>query len=253
MFFPRLRRQAKWAFALMILVFAGGFTVLGVGSGGLDLGSILQDIGGRGGSSGPSISKLTKKVDEHPRDAAARKQLAQAYETKGRVPEAISEYQQYTALRPKDSDALTRLARLQTGQADNYGQQARLAYDQQALASAGSTFGVPSDSKFGKALGTDPISSVVQSRTSTAFQQASSQYSSAVQAAIATYKKLTKAQPSFENYQLLATTAQRYQDYPTAIKAFKEAARHTNDPTLKAQMRVALKKLQAAAGKGAGG
>jgi tetratricopeptide (TPR) repeat protein len=237
----------------MILVFGAGFVVLGVGSGGLDLGSLLQDIGGRGGSSGPSISKLTKKVDEHPRDAAARKQLAQAYETKGQTNDAISEYQQYTALRPKDADALLHLARLQTTQADTYGQQAQIAYEQQALASAGSTFGVPSDSKFGKALGTDPINNVVQSRTSTAFQQANAQYSSAVQAAIATYKKVARINPTFENDQSLATVAERYQDYPTAIKAYKQALRHTDDPTLKAQMRAAVKRLQAASGKGAGG
>jgi len=253
MFFPRLRRQAKWAFAVMILVFAGGFTVLGVGSGGLDLGSILQDIGGRGGSSGPSISKLTKKVDANPRDAAARKQLAQAYENKGRIPDAISEYQQYTALKPKDPDALAHLASLQTSQAGTYLQQAQVAYEQQSLATAGSVFGVPATSKFGKSLGTDPITSLVQTKSSTAFQQANAQYSSAVQSAIATYKKLAKVQPTVENQLTLARTAGRFQDTTTAVSAYKQALKSTDDPALKGEIRSAIKQLQAASPAGAGG
>src|SRR5216110_1456005 len=38
MFFPRLRRQAKWVFVLLVFVFAGGFVFFGVGSGSTGLG-----------------------------------------------------------------------------------------------------------------------------------------------------------------------------------------------------------------------
>src|SRR5919202_4624230 len=73
MFFPRLRRQAKWAFAFMVLVFGLGFVFLGVGSGS-SIGDLLQghfgDLFG-GGSSGPSISKVKERVKKNPRDAAA--------------------------------------------------------------------------------------------------------------------------------------------------------------------------------------
>ena len=47
LFFTRLRTQAKWAFALMVIVFGLGFAFLGVGSGGLDLGSIREDDAAR--------------------------------------------------------------------------------------------------------------------------------------------------------------------------------------------------------------
>src|SRR5436190_5937774 len=181
MFFPRLRRQAKWAFALMVVVFAGGFVFLGVGSGGLDLGTLLRDTFSRSSSSGPSISKALDKVNKNPRDAAAQKALAKAYEDKGRIPEATATYQQYIALRPKDADALAHLAGLQKRQADTYLQDAQLAYEQQSQATAGSTFGVAATSKFGKALGTDPITNLVQTKASTAFQQANSQYTSSSQ------------------------------------------------------------------------
>jgi tetratricopeptide (TPR) repeat protein len=253
MFFPRLRRQAKWAFAVMIVVFGLGFVLLGVGSGGLDLGSLLQDSFGRGGSSGPSISKAQEKVNENPRSASARRELAQAYRDKGQTPEAIASYQQYLALRPKDTTALAELAQLQVTQANSQLQQLQIAYLQQSLASASSTFGVPSTSKFGKALGTDPIGSVVETKATTSLQQANTQYSSSAQGAIATYKKLAKVAPTFDHYRLLATSAQQFQDTPTALEAYKQALKRTNDPSLKAETRAAIKSLQSTAPQGAGG
>ena len=72
MFFPRLRSQAKWAFVFLILVFAGGFVFLGVGSGGLDLGSLIRDAFGRHGGSSGSVSDAQKKVQQRPYNAIAR-------------------------------------------------------------------------------------------------------------------------------------------------------------------------------------
>jgi len=41
----------------MVIVFVVGFVFLGVGSGGLDLQSLVQDVFGKKGSSGTSIAK----------------------------------------------------------------------------------------------------------------------------------------------------------------------------------------------------
>src|SRR5438445_13709840 len=83
LFFTRLRRQAKWAFALMVLVFGVGFVFLGVGSGGLDLGSLIRDtFGAKGGGGGKSISAAQKEVSTHPRDPKTYKDLADALERK---------------------------------------------------------------------------------------------------------------------------------------------------------------------------
>jgi tetratricopeptide (TPR) repeat protein len=253
MFFPRLRSHAKWAFVLMIVVFCVGFVFLGVGSGGLDLGSLIQDTFGRGGSSAPSVSEAQKKVNENPRNATAQKQLATAYETKGQLPEAVASYQQYIALRPKDASALAHLAGLQATQADNYLTTAQNAFIEQQAASAGSIFGVPATSKFGKALGSDPISNVIQTQTGTAAQAANSQYTTAAQQAISTYQKLAKLQPTPENLITLASTAQRFQDTKTATAAYKKVLKLSDDAALKAQIRAQIKALQATSTASSGG
>jgi tetratricopeptide (TPR) repeat protein len=247
MFFPRLRRQAKWAFAVMILVFGVGFVVLGVGSGGLDLGSLLQDSFGRG-SSGTSISKAQKKVDENPRNAAAQKELATAYESKGRISEALAAYQQYVALRPKDADALSHLGALQRSQADDYLNQAQLAFFQQSQASAGSTFGAAPGSKFGQALGEDPIARAVQTKTSAATQEVNAQYQTAAQAAVATFKKLAKLQPTQDSLFALADVARHFQDVPTATKAYEQLLKKVDDPGTRQQIRAQIKALRPAGG-----
>src|SRR5712692_1110064 len=54
MFFPKLRAHAKWVFVLLVVVFAGGFVFLGVGSGSTGLGDLLNgniSLFGGGGSS----------------------------------------------------------------------------------------------------------------------------------------------------------------------------------------------------------
>src|SRR5262249_8789404 len=175
MFFPRLRNQAKWAFVFLIVVFAGGFIFLGVGSGGLDLGQLMRDAFGRGGSSGPSISDAQKKVSERPFNAQYRKQLAQAYENKGRTDEAIAAWLEYGKLRPKDVVALRHLGDLELGQANSSFQAAQLASLQQSQAAAGNQFR-PTTGKLGQALGTDPLSSAAPTQASRVSPAAVTQY-----------------------------------------------------------------------------
>src|SRR5690349_6232420 len=73
MFFPRLRRQAKWVFLALAIVFAGGFVFFGVGSGSTGLGDLLRGnfniFGSNGGAttSAPGKNAL-KKIQEHPKD-----------------------------------------------------------------------------------------------------------------------------------------------------------------------------------------
>jgi hypothetical protein len=145
------------------------------------------------------------------------------------------------------------LGSLQVAQADKALERAQLAYYGQTLASGRSTFGLSTDSKLGRALGDDPIATAVQTKTSTEAQQATSEYQSASQAAVATYKKLAKLDPSQDNLLALARTAQRYQDIPTAVKAYRDVMKTTDDPTLKADLRAQIKALQPAAAKGSGG
>jgi tetratricopeptide (TPR) repeat protein len=248
MFFPRLRNQAKWAFVFLILIFGGGFVFLGVGSGGLDLGSLIRDAFGRGSSSAPSISKAQGEVQKHPLDPAARKDLATAYENKGRIDEAIAAWQQYTRLRPKDVSALRRVAQLELGQAGVYLQQAQDASLAQQSVSSGSPFS-PTSGKLGQALGQDPISSAVSTKASTQLQEATTKYQAAAAQAIASYKKIVKLTPNDQQAVFsLAQAADNLRQTAVAISAYKRLLKFNLDPTAKAQIRARIKTLQGSTG-----
>jgi tetratricopeptide (TPR) repeat protein len=113
MFFPKLRRQAKWVFLLLALIFAVGFVVFGVGSGGgLGFLDIFNNNGGT--SSSPSETKARDRIKRNPKDAAAYQDLSSALQTKGDLRGAAAALATYTKLRPKDTNALAALAGLYT-------------------------------------------------------------------------------------------------------------------------------------------
>jgi tetratricopeptide (TPR) repeat protein len=111
MFFPKLRRQAKWVFLALALVFAIGFVVFGVGSGG-GLGFLDIFNNNSGSSSSPSESKARERIKRNPDDAAAYQDLSNALQAKGDLRGAAAALATYTKLRPKNTDALTSLAGL---------------------------------------------------------------------------------------------------------------------------------------------
>jgi len=155
MFFPMLRRQAKWVFVFLALVFGVGFVVFGVGSGaGLGLGDIL----GKGSSSsGPSASDARDKIDKNPNDAAAWRELATALTNSNKTAEAIPALERYVTLKPKDYDAMRELS------GDYEGQATRLRADADTVqadlneTTGGQTFGIQSSTKLGRAVGEGAI------------------------------------------------------------------------------------------------
>ena len=110
MFFPRLRRHAKWMFVFLALVFAVGFVGFGVGAGGTGVGDILRNNGGS--SNLPSVSEARQRVEQRPKDAQAWRDLSTALQTDGKTEEAISALTTYTDLRPKDAEGLRELGGL---------------------------------------------------------------------------------------------------------------------------------------------
>jgi tetratricopeptide (TPR) repeat protein len=244
MFFPRLRNQAKWAFVLLIVVFAGGFVFLGVGSGGLDLGQLLRDAFGNKGSSSGSLSDAEKDVRERPFNALARKRLAQILQNKGRTDDAIAAWLEYGKLRPKDVTALRQLGDLEFRQANLYFQQAQLASLAQTEAGVGAPFR-PSSGKLGQALSDDPISAAQTSQASAQFQTAYSKYQTATSRAISTYQQLAKLQPkNQEALFALAQAADTLRQTTVAVNAYKRLLKLSLDPTTKAQIRERIKTLQ---------
>jgi tetratricopeptide (TPR) repeat protein len=130
MFFPKLRRRAKWVFLLLALAFGIGFVAFGVGTGvgGTSIGDVLRDIIGQRNASG-SLEDAQKKAQENPKDADAQLAYANALQARGRTQEAIAALEAYTSLKPKDTDVLRQLANL-------WGSLASKARDEQQLAAA---------------------------------------------------------------------------------------------------------------------
>ncbi|HEU5279774.1 MAG TPA: tetratricopeptide repeat protein [Gaiellaceae bacterium] len=249
MFFPRLRNQAKWAFVFLILVFGGGFVFLGVGSGGLDLGQLLRDAFGRSGGSGVSVSEAQKDAQQHPLQPAARRSLATALESRGRIDEAIDAWTEYTKLRPKDAAALRHLGQLELSQADRYFREAQLASLAQQEAGLGSPFRPSQADKFGQALGQDPITQALSTKASTQLQQASVKYQTAASRAVATYQAIVKLRPDDEQALFsLAQAADTLRQIPVAISAYKRLLKFNLDPATAAQIRERIKTLQQSGG-----
>src|SRR5436190_9981758 len=116
MFFPRLRRQAKWVFLLLAVIFAGGFVFFGVGSGSTGLGDLLRgnfNIFGSnnsGSTNSSAVKSALKKTQAHPKDPNAWNDLATAYQTDGKLTEANAALEHVLKLKPNDIGALQRVA-----------------------------------------------------------------------------------------------------------------------------------------------
>jgi tetratricopeptide (TPR) repeat protein len=245
MFFPRLRRHAKWVFVFLAVVFALGFVGFGVGAGGVGFGDILK---GSGGSGVPSVSSAQKRIDENPNDAQAYRDLATAYEAKSDTNGAIGALENYTRLRPKNVDALRELAGLYLRQASDAQQRAQAAQLRATfLAPGAAVLGSLTLNK--QPLSVDPINSAVSSQVSQATSQAATETQTAAQNAVSTYKKVAatvrgrgeKAQAELN----VAEIAQQIGDTASAIAAYKAFLRLTpNDPNA-ADVKRALKQLGA--------
>ena len=125
MFFPRLRRHAKWMFVLLALVFGLGFVVFGVGAGGTGIGDIFRDQGGT--SSGQSVSDAQKQAADHPKSPQAWRDLSTAYQTEGETGGAIDALNRVIVLRPRSPEAYRELAGLHLTRASEYQQQLQQA------------------------------------------------------------------------------------------------------------------------------
>jgi regulator of sirC expression with transglutaminase-like and TPR domain len=245
MFFPRLRRHAKWVFLFLALAFGLGFVAFGVGAGGVGFGDIFR---GAGNSGIPSVSSARERVNENPKDAKAWRDLATALQAQAETDEAIEALQGYVALRPKDEDALRELAALylvQLGDAQREYQlaQLRIAY----LATSGSYF--QSISLGGQPLDLDPISAAVSSSLSTDTTAALSKAQAAASSSVETYRKIAALRPDDPSIQLqLGDAAASAGDSTTAIQAYKKylALVPADDPTVR-RVESLIKQLSAGA------
>ena len=242
MFFPRLRRHAKWMFLFLALVFALGFVGFGVGAGGIGFGDVIRDAAGGGGQ--PSVSDAEKRVLDNPKDAKAFRDLSTAQQAAGNTDEAIDALQRYTQLRPKDTDALRELAAL-------YLQKASAAQERAQILQARSDFYAPGairDTLFqlgGSPLKPDPITSAVSTEFEQQISAAASEIQSSASLALDQYRKIAAAQPKDPSVQLeLAQAAQSAGDIPTTITAYEAFLKLAPDDPTAPEVRRILKQLR---------
>ena len=220
MFFPRLRRQAKWMFVFLALVFGVGFVAFGVGS---SLpGTGITDIFQGGGTTGEaSVEDAREKVEENPKDADAHLELSRAYQREERIEEAIPPLERYTQLRPNDENALLELAGLQTSRAERLREDALAAQIEVQQASGLSTFQVGETSLSGF-LEPGPLDKLVADEANERFTKAATAAGEAYRTATRTYERAVKLNPRDANLQyLLAISAEQAGDPQTAIRAYR--------------------------------
>jgi tetratricopeptide (TPR) repeat protein len=246
MFFPRLRRQAKWMFVFLAFVFAGGFVFFGVGSGS-GIGDLLRGnlnvFGGSGTTTSSDVKKALKRTHEHPQDAGAWSSLANAYQTEGKETKANNALQHVLKLRPNNVDALQRVAAYYETRATQKDSQARSLMAQAPLTLATVTALSPS-SPLGQAFGGDPQSQQVTQRA-TALQ---SEVSDNIRKDEALYTRLARLQPDDVNTQYhYAQLADFIGDTSAALTAYKKVVRLApSDPSAtQARQRIAQLRLSA--------
>jgi tetratricopeptide (TPR) repeat protein len=233
MFFPKLRRRAKWVFLLLAIAFAIGFVGFGVGTGvgGTSIGDVLQQIIGQK-SSGGSLGDARAKALSHPKDADAQLAHANALQAHGRPREAITALERYTALKPKDTDALRQLANLWGSVASQARQEQQVARSDAIQASAALSF-AQSTSPFFQEVEKNDIAQALadQANTREASARAKAQEASSRQETV--YQELALLIPGDPSIFLsLGIAAQQANDLPSAIAAFKQfLVLAPNDPS----------------------
>jgi cytochrome c-type biogenesis protein CcmH/NrfG len=245
MFFPRLRRHAKWMFVFLALVFGLGFVIFGVGSDvQTGLGDLLRDQGIA--SDTPSIEEARERVAENPNDANAQRDLANALSVEARTDEAITALMRYTELRPRDVTALRELAGLHLSKANRLQQDAELEALRAGYLTAGSTFSLPLQLPGGAALEPDPIVAAITTEANESVGAAYAASQEAYRSASEAYEKVVALTPNDPNIQLeLAQTAQRAGNIPRAIVAYEKFVQLAPDDPSTPLVKQEIKELKA--------
>jgi tetratricopeptide (TPR) repeat protein len=238
MFFPKLRRHAKWMFLFLALVFGLGFVGFGVGAGGIGVGNIFEGVADSGV---PSVGEAEERVAENPRDPQAFRDLATAHQTEGNTDEAIEALEQLVAIKPKNQTALVDLATLYLVKTEEAQLRANRANARASYAAPGTAVSsiLVLD---GKPLEPDVISSTVNTKLSAAVSEALGEAQQASAQAVGAYQRRAATEPRNPDFQLeLAQTAELTGDSTTAIAAYKKfisiAPKDPRVPDVKQQLK----------------
>jgi tetratricopeptide (TPR) repeat protein len=241
MFFPRLRRQAKWVFVLLAFVFAAGFVFFGVGSGS-GIGDLLRGnfsiFGNNGTTVSSGVKSALKETKAHPNDPNAWNDLATAYQTDGKLTQANSALEHVLRLRPNDIDALQRVAGFYETRATDKDSEAR-SLQAQAPLNLGGVIGVSPSSQVGQVLAQDSVSQQLSQKANEAFAESSA----ALQKDTQFYKRIAKLQPTDVNTQYhYAQLADLTGNAKAALAAYRKVVKlaPTDPSAQQARQRIAV-------------
>ena len=255
MFFPRLRKQAKWMFVFLALAFAVGFVVFNVGSGGggTGIGDLLLTPGGAGVDQ-VSAGEARDRIEKNPNDVQAYRDLATALVSDGDTAGAISALEEYTGRRPRDVDAKRELAGLYLGRADRLSDQAYAVQLEASVALPGAAFAPPNSTQLGQGLGQDPITEAVQTRLNERLNDLYTRMQTEYRLALSVYADIARLRPRDEAIQLeIAQAAESASDTQAAIAAYERflelAPENPNAPAIRDR----IKQLRSPSAAGATG
>jgi tetratricopeptide (TPR) repeat protein len=222
MFFPKLRRRAKWVFLFLAIAFAGSFVFFGVGAGGSGIGDYISDLLNRPvATDTPSLDDAQKAVAERPNDPEAQLDLARAAQTEGNIELAIAAFEEYRTMRPEDTDALRTLAALYGTQVAEAQQRAAIASNRAAEASLPNTL-APDDSPFLQELTTNAVTASLSAQLEARASAANAEVQSLSLAQLGVFSELTElVQDDPLIFLQYASAAENAQDYESAISAYE--------------------------------
>ena len=252
LFFQRLRRQAKWMFVLLALVFGVGFVAFGVGS---DVqGGIADALGVGGGTTiGPNEDDARERLERNPNDAQALRDLATALQNQGKTEEAAEPLQRYTTLRPRDSEALRELAAIHLTRASKLRDDLQQAQLEAQSLNPGALFQPPASTPLGQAFATAPIGQAVSASTNERITKLYGDMQAAYGRAKGVYQRVVRVEPRDASLQLqLADAAVNSGDTPTAIAAYRRFLKLAPEDPSAPLVKLEIQRLQRGAQAGAG-
>ena len=226
MFFPKLRKRAKWIFVLLAAAFGIGFVGFGVGgTGGGGIADAIGNIFGQSNSTGSSVEEAKALLEENPEDPKAYLEYASALYASQQFNEAKLAYESYLELEPQDTQALRQLALLyQRSASEALARGAALQQDAIQADPSNATLFNPSSTRFTQELARNDIEATIASIIS---NNASIAFDEAVKNAepwVKTLERLAAVEPNSPTLQLqIGQAAEIARDTERAVEAYLRA------------------------------
>jgi tetratricopeptide (TPR) repeat protein len=251
MFFPRLRRQAKWMFVFLAVVFGLGYVIFNVGGSipGTGLGDVLQGLNDT--TSGPSVGDSRDKIEDEPNNPTGYRDLATALQREGRNAEAIQPLERYLEMRPRDRTALSQLGGLYLAEARGYQERGAAIQNRLTELTGGGLFAPSASGPFGQEFGNPQITSQLSTNLTQELNQLFVRAQEAYRNATQAYQRLVAATPDAEEadqpsiFLQLGFAAESAGDSAAAITAYERFLEVAPDSPNARSVRLQIAQLKA--------